>query len=117
MNKDQFLTKSLPILKKHNLSDWKIAFSRTHGAIAVCKEKIKTIKFDSYYVENGNWEELKDVLLHEIAHALTPGHRHDDTWKQMARKIGMKAEFDDIEMSEGKMSKFGKLLSEGFEHG
>lgn len=111
MDKNQFLSKSTPILKKHNLSDWKIAFSRMNSAIAVCKEKIKTIKFDSYWVENMSWEELKDVLLHEIAHALTPGHRHDSVWKEMARKIGVKAEFDDIEMSEStKRGKFQKIL-------
>jgi hypothetical protein len=29
-----------------------------------------------------------DVLLHELAHALTPGHGHDDVWKNVAQALG-----------------------------
>lgn len=35
-------------------------------------------------------EEVREVVLHEIAHALTPGHGHDATWRIAARKIGAK---------------------------
>ena len=38
-------------------------------------------------------EESKDVVLHEIAHALTGrGHGHDHVWKRMCRKVGAKQE-------------------------
>jgi predicted SprT family Zn-dependent metalloprotease len=38
-------------------------------------------------------EESKDVVLHEIAHALTGrGHGHDHVWKRMCRKVGAKPE-------------------------
>ena len=38
-------------------------------------------------------EESKDVVLHEIAHALTGrGHGHDHVWKSMCRKFGAKPE-------------------------
>ena len=35
-------------------------------------------------------EEIHDVILHEIAHALTPGHGHDHVWKAACRKVGAK---------------------------
>jgi predicted SprT family Zn-dependent metalloprotease len=38
-------------------------------------------------------EETKDVVLHEIAHALVGrGHGHDFVWKRMCRKVGAKPE-------------------------
>lgn len=33
-------------------------------------------------------ETVKQVVLHEIAHALTPGHGHDTTWKQKCLELG-----------------------------
>ena len=32
--------------------------------------------------------DIKNTILHEIAHAFTPGHQHDKVWKDMAIKIG-----------------------------
>lgn len=32
--------------------------------------------------------EVRDVILHEIAHLMTPGHHHDRVWKAACRKIG-----------------------------
>ena len=38
-------------------------------------------------------EESKDVVLHEIAHALTGrGHGHDAVWKRMCVKVGARPE-------------------------
>ena len=38
-------------------------------------------------------EESKDVVLHEIAHALTgPGHGHDWAWKQKCVLVGARPE-------------------------
>ena len=37
-------------------------------------------------------EESKDVVLHEIAHALTVGHGHDAVWKRMCVKVGARPE-------------------------
>lgn len=35
-------------------------------------------------------DEIRDVILHEIAHALTPGHGHDAVWRNACRKVGAK---------------------------
>jgi hypothetical protein len=30
----------------------------------------------------------RDTILHEIAHALTPGHNHDSVWRAKSIEIG-----------------------------
>src|SRR5690348_10686263 len=37
-------------------------------------------------------DEIRDVILHEIAHALTPTNGHDAVWQAAARKVGAKPE-------------------------
>ena len=34
------------------------------------------------------WEEVKKCVLHEIAHANTPGHDHDRIWQEECIRIG-----------------------------
>lgn len=34
------------------------------------------------------WEEVRKVVLHEIAHARTPGHHHDRVWVRECLAIG-----------------------------
>ena len=34
------------------------------------------------------WSTVKDTVLHEIAHALTPGHHHDKVWKAKCVELG-----------------------------
>lgn len=43
----------------------------------------------SYPLASRNeWEEVRNTVLHEIAHARTPGHNHDATWKRECLAIG-----------------------------
>ena len=37
-------------------------------------------------------KEIKNTVLHEIAHALTPGHNHDHVWQAKAVSIGCDGE-------------------------
>lgn len=33
-----------------------------------------------HFVRNNDPPRVKHAILHEIAHALTPGHNHDNIW-------------------------------------
>lgn len=43
----------------------------------------------SYPLASRNsWEEVRKVVLHEIAHARTAGHHHDEVWRRECLAIG-----------------------------
>ena len=43
----------------------------------------------SYPLANLNtWEEVRKTVLHEIAHANTPGHHHDRVWQRECIRLG-----------------------------
>lgn len=51
--------------------------------------------FNNKYLESfkDNSEDIKDTVLHEIAHAIVGGrHHHDNVWKACCNKIGCRAE-------------------------
>lgn len=49
----------------------------------------RTMSFNAYFVEHASDDEIKGVILHEIAHALVPiGSGHGFKWKQKAMEIG-----------------------------
>jgi predicted SprT family Zn-dependent metalloprotease len=78
-------------LKEHGLSTsgWKWQWNnrlKTSGGSADYKSK--TISLSPLYVSKASESEVQNTVLHEIAHALTPGHKHDEVWKAMAKSIG-----------------------------
>jgi predicted SprT family Zn-dependent metalloprotease len=55
-----------------------------------CFWKTKIIRLQPTFVELNSEEVVTQVILHEIAHALTPKHRHNKFWKKKAIEIGYK---------------------------
>ena len=60
------------------------------GKYSQMKSGLNFIKINSVYALYANIEDIKDVILHEIAHALTPNkyRPHGKEWKTNAKKIG-----------------------------
>lgn len=56
--------------------------------IACCCYEIKTIYIPKLSLAWKNSECLTQITLHEIAHALTEGHTHDDIWQNKAIELG-----------------------------
>ena len=71
---------------------WRFRFETATGRAGICRYTTRTISLSVSYVLRAPWDDIRDTLLHEIAHAIVgPGHGHDAAWKTAARRIGCTA--------------------------
>lgn len=82
-------------MMKHGLlDDWKFRWQNKKVSLGTCSYAKKQIKLSKWYVELNNEKEVKDTILHEIAHALSyvrhgrKGIGHGKIWKDICREIG-----------------------------
>jgi hypothetical protein len=59
----------------------------------MCKSRSKKITLSRHLTVLNNEEEVIDVMLHEIAHAIAPiGEHHSAAWRLCAQMVGAKPE-------------------------
>lgn len=72
-----------------NLAGWKIEIDRAKKRLGCCHTAQKVISFSRHFIRLNGVEAMRDTILHEVAHALTPKDRgHGRAWRIMAAKIG-----------------------------
>jgi len=81
------------LMKMYDLDDWTFKFNRRKQALGVCYYRAKRIELSSHFVMLNTLDDMRDTMLHEIAHALAwlkYGDKagHDFRWVQIARAIG-----------------------------
>jgi predicted SprT family Zn-dependent metalloprotease len=80
---------ALELMTLHGLHDWQFTFNKCKRALGLCRSAARTIALSIYLVDRNNPEEIRDTILHEIAHALVgPGHGHDAVWRRKAVEVG-----------------------------
>jgi predicted SprT family Zn-dependent metalloprotease len=67
---------------------WRFQWNSRSAAAGLCSYYSRTIELSAKLVPYAEEAEVRDTILHEIAHALTPGHHHDKVWSAKAREIG-----------------------------
>jgi hypothetical protein len=67
---------------------WTFAFDRATTREGQCHYAKKVISYSGPVLEHRSREEFRQTMLHEIAHALTPGAQHGPRWKAMAKRLG-----------------------------
>lgn len=77
------------LMTQHGLGpEWKVKSLNSKKKRGHCKSKAKVIGLSKHLLANDSEESVRNTILHEIAHALTPGHHHDAVWKAKALSIG-----------------------------
>lgn len=76
------------LMREHGLSDWTLAWMRRKSTFGLCNCSRKTIALSTPLVTCNEEAAVRDTILHEIAHALTPGSGHNHLWKAKCREIG-----------------------------
>lgn len=88
------------LMAEHGLKEqgWKFDLDSGKQRIGCCHHDTKTITYSKHFLPESEMEAIKDVILHEIAHALVgSNHGHDWTWKRKCLEIGAKPERLDYE--------------------
>jgi predicted SprT family Zn-dependent metalloprotease len=81
------------LLAEHELVDWRFKFDHAIARCGSCQFRNKQISLSRHFVELNDRDEVTNVLLHEIAHALAgPGIGHGKKWQVIAQQIGARPE-------------------------
>lgn len=77
-------------LDRHGLLDWGVRISSDPNQpfLGLCMYKDKVIVINAHHCDIHPDAEVRDTILHEVAHALCPGQGHNDVWATKAREIG-----------------------------
>jgi predicted SprT family Zn-dependent metalloprotease len=78
------------LLHRHGLSDWTFRFDRARRRFGSCRPRSQTITLSAPLTLLNSIDEVRDTVLHEIAHALAPGDGHGQRWRAMCARIGAK---------------------------
>jgi predicted SprT family Zn-dependent metalloprotease len=79
---------AIELMQQHGLNDWCFRFDRARRRFGCCHLTKKVISLSFRIVELNNEQEVKDTILHEIAHALTPMKGHGYAWRKKCIEIG-----------------------------
>ncbi len=77
-------------LNEFGLHDWHIRLNSNDklNFYGLCSYHDECIILNAHHVDQHPEPEIFDTINHEIAHALTPGHDHDEVWAKKALELG-----------------------------
>jgi predicted SprT family Zn-dependent metalloprotease len=79
---------AVELIAQYKLDGWSFSFDNAKKRHGLCHYSKKTIFLSKISTSNRTNEEVKNTILHEIAHALTPGEHHNKVWKRKFIEIG-----------------------------
>ena len=89
MNIDEAKQLANELLKQHNLYEYTIEYTQSKSILGACNDTKKTIKLSVPYILLNTKETVKNIILHEIAHAIAGNeNNHNWKWQKVAKQIG-----------------------------
>ncbi|MFC5369278.1 SprT-like domain-containing protein [Arcanobacterium bovis] len=77
------------LMHRHGLGSWALVFDRAKRRAGMANFTKKQISLSSALMELYSEQEVRSVILHEIAHVLAgPDHGHDAHWARICTQIG-----------------------------
>ena len=89
MTINQALTLARKLMSNHKeLKNWSVTHNNRKRAFGVCRYNKRQIELSALLVPAMTEDAIRDTIIHEIAHALTPGHNHNRVWKMKCIELG-----------------------------
>lgn len=79
---------ALELMKQHGLVGWRFTFDHAKRRFGCCNYTRQTISLSRTLTLLNPEPEVRDTILHEIAHALTPRAGHGAAWRAMCVRVG-----------------------------
>lgn len=77
------------LMERHGLDDWTFDFDRAKVRFGHCVYGTQTITLSKHLCKLNSKKEVKDTILHEIAHALVgKKHNHNRIWQAKLIELG-----------------------------
>lgn len=75
-------------MEEEGLGSWGFRFTNTKCRLGRCCYTEEVIELSRLCLEKHGEAEARDTILHEIAHALTPGDGHGRKWRRQCIRLG-----------------------------
>lgn len=77
------------LMAHHGLDGWLLGWDNARTRAGMCRYASRTISLSRPLMALYEPDQVREVVLHEIAHALVgPAHKHDSVWRAKARELG-----------------------------
>ena len=77
------------LMDEHGLAEWTFAFLEAKRRLGDCNFDERVIRIGRAHALDASEAEIRDTILHEIAHALAgPEACHGPQWKPIAKRVG-----------------------------
>ncbi|WP_166868695.1 MULTISPECIES: SprT-like domain-containing protein [unclassified Salinibacterium] len=77
------------LIRMHLDDSWTFAFDNAKTRAGLCNFTAKRISVSRYIAQHSEDDEIHQVLLHEVAHAIAgPRAGHGAAWKRVAAELG-----------------------------
>lgn len=84
-----YRTVALKLINHYVGNEWQFAYDRAVRRLGLCNYQKRLISVSRHFAATASEEEFRQIVLHEIAHAIVgPGVGHGPLWQKTARSIG-----------------------------